>query len=355
MLCVSDLRVGRPIRQRYDAMLDIGLSVTGIDYARDQGHGRFQVFVRRTLYWLFRHNLGPFPLLDLSDTNKRILEEFKKRKWDILWLDMALTVERSTLLQVKQCQPECMIIGFSHDDMLRRHHQSGQFLEHLELYDVFYTTKSWNVGKLGEMGCKRCHFIDNSFDPNTHRPLAIPRPNALSNGPQVGFVGTWEKEREELLRKVARSGIAIHVWGGNWSKHSSGCPNMVISDGNVRGDEYAKALCSLEIAICFLAKRLKTREYQTTRSIEIPACGVFMLAERTDEHMALFEEGKEAEYFSTTDELIQKIRYYLNNPEQRKQIAAAGRERCLRDGYSNQERIRKIIEDVCGMRDVRFS
>jgi spore maturation protein CgeB len=162
----------------------------------------------------------------------------------------------------------------------------------------------------------------------------------------VGFIGSWEKERVKVLEKIAETGTRIHIWGGGWDKSFLSHPNVVISPGNIRGDEYARALRSLDIALCLLAKRLGTLEYQTTRSIEIPACGVFMLADRTDEHMALFEEGKEAEFFSTPDELIEKIRYYLDNPVQRKQIAAAGRERCLRNGYSNQERIRRIFKDL---------
>jgi len=74
--------------------------------------------------------------------------------------------------------------------------------------------------------------------------------------------------------------------------------------------------------------------------------GIFLLAERTDDHLALFEEGKEAEYFGDDEELKDKIRFYLENDEARKRIAAAGRERCLRSGYSSPSQLKSIINSL---------
>ncbi len=71
-----------------------------------------------------------------------------------------------------------------------------------------------------------------------------------------------------------------------------------------------------------------------------------MLGERTDEHLELFEEGKEAEFFSTNEELLEKVQYYLKHEDERKTIAQNGRERCLRSGYSNHDRIKQMLATV---------
>jgi spore maturation protein CgeB len=71
-----------------------------------------------------------------------------------------------------------------------------------------------------------------------------------------------------------------------------------------------------------------------------------MLAERTEEHLSYFEEGKEAEFFDSEEELLDKIKYYLNHERERESIARAGRERCLRSDYSNKRLIQKSFEII---------
>jgi spore maturation protein CgeB len=82
----------------------------------------------------------------------------------------------------------------------------------------------------------------------------------------------------------------------------------------------------------------RRKDLQTTRSIEIPACGAFRLAERTNEHLELFSEGKEVEIYETNKELLEKVTCYLIHEQERQRIAQAGRERCIRSGYSNHEK-----------------
>jgi spore maturation protein CgeB len=85
------------------------------------------------------------------------------------------------------------------------------------------------------------------------------------------------------------------------------------------------------INICFLRKI--NRDTITSRSIEIPSCGSFMLAERTAEHLNMFVEGKEAEFFSDDEELLQKVQKYKREKDLATLIAKSGRVRCENAGY----------------------
>jgi spore maturation protein CgeB len=88
------------------------------------------------------------------------------------------------------------------------------------------------------------------------------------------------------------------------------------------------------------------RDEVTSRSVEIPACGGFMLGERTERHLEFFKEGQQAEFFESNDELLSKTRYFLGHPEERIKIAQAGRDRCLSSAYSMREQLNEIIKAI---------
>jgi spore maturation protein CgeB len=71
-----------------------------------------------------------------------------------------------------------------------------------------------------------------------------------------------------------------------------------------------------------------------------------LLADRNPDHLACFKEDKEAVFFSSSEELVDKVKFYLRNESLRKEVAAAGHKRCMESGYSNHDRIRIMLEEV---------
>lgn len=67
------------------------------------------------------------------------------------------------------------------------------------------------------------------------------------------------------------------------------------------------------------------------RDFEVPLAGGFYLVERVSEYEEFFRPGVEIETWETPRELIDKIRYFLDHGDERKRIAAAGRQRALAD------------------------
>jgi len=338
------LEAGTTSHSRFLALQRLGHDVAGID-VRLPPMSRVRHLLYRVSCKLFRLGFNAFGSKDMNGENAAIVKAFQEGKWDVLFIEKGITVEAATLVKVRRLQPKCRIVGYSPDDMGARHNQSRPFLQSLPLYDVFFTTKSYGVSELRGMGARKVHFVQNSYDSILHRPIALSSSDRKDFGAPVGFIGTAEDARGRSIDFLAQSGIRVNVWGNLWREYRDRTHGEYeVCGPSQYGDDYVRRICAFDINLAFLRKM--NRDRQTTRSVEIPACGAFMLAERTDEHQTLFEEGKEAEYFDSDEELLAKVRYYLAHEDQRKRIAAAGRERCLSSGYSNEARMSKMLDIV---------
>src|SRR5439155_20088622 len=211
--------------------------------------------------------------------------------------------------------------AYSGDDMANPANQSPRYLRSIDRYDLHVTTKSYNVSELEALGAKEVLFVDNAFDPATHRPIQLTPEEESRFAAEVGFVGWYEEERADWMYRLAVAGIPVTVRGPGWRHFEKSHPLLRVIDTFVGDGDYPRVLSATQINLGFLRKM--NRDLQTTRSIEIPACRAFMLAERTSEHLGLFEEGKEAEFFGSFEELLAKCRYYLAHDLERRRIADA--------------------------------
>lgn len=298
----------------------------------------------RIIYHLFLFGI-PLRLPDLIEVNKRILEKVKNNDYDIIWIDKGIIVFPETLKEIKKQSPETKIISYSPDNMALRHNQSQQYLECIPLYDYIVTNKSYIIKNMKRLGAKKITFVNNSYSEDFHRPYELSEEERKELGGDVGFIGAWEEERCKCILYLVDHGVKVKVFGdAKWNKYANYSPNLTIMGRLLMNEDYCKSLRAFRISLCFLRKM--NFDKQTTRSVEIPACGGFMMAERTDEHLSLFEEDKEAVYFSSNKELLEKCVYYLENEEARSKIAVAGRKRAVASGYSNESMVRNIINGI---------
>ena len=336
ILYVGENFTGSTSLQRYTALRRIGYDLDEINFSKTFHKNSFKGMISRILN-KFSYSI------DFVSANNQIYKKISSEKYYILWIDKGLTIKPELINYVKKLNRVKFLVGFYNDDMFKKHNQSIQWKQGLPFYDLIITTKSYNVKELLSMGAKRVEFMNNSYDTEIHKPVKISQIDKKKFGGSVGFIGAWEKERSNSISFLAEAGIKVRWWGGGWSNKafSPNVQNLVYENDALWGHDYAKAINAFDINLCFLRKM--NRDLQTTRSIEIPACGGFMLAERTEEHQILFEEAKEADFFSNNEELLDKIKFYLANSNIRLKIAQAGRERCEKSGYSNDLAMSKII------------
>lgn len=295
-------------------------------------------------FHLFQFGL-PVTIPDNNGENKTICSLVSQNNYDIVWIDKGQTIFPETLHYIKKVSPHSIIVSYSPDNMALRHNQTQQYLNCIPLYDYIVTNKSYIIEDLKKLGAKHVLFVNNSYEDSFHYPRELSVLDIQELGGDVGFIGAWEKERCESVCYLADHGIKVRVFGvGKWADYKNYSPNLRIEERQLLGEDYCKSLQAFKISLCFLRKM--NFDQQTTRSVEIPACGGFMLAERTDEHLSMFEEGKEAAYFSSNEELLEKCRYYLEHEEERMQIAENGLKKCRENGYSNIETLKKVLLSI---------
>ena len=74
-------------------------------------------------------------------------------------------------------------------------------------------------------------------------------------------------------------------------------------------------------------------------------CGGFYLCRRTAGVEFAYDVGKEIDVFDTGDEMVDKVRYYLKNEEERKRIALAGQKKVF-NNYTYKNQIEKMFNWV---------
>lgn len=348
---VTDLNIYGEGYARLRAMESLGCSVRALSTVPIGGaeHGYTKASLVGRIAWKLGFQL------DTEQVQAAFLSEVAARPPDIIWIDKGNVFRPGTLKRLRQVAPQAALVSYSGDDMFARHNHTWFYRFGLKHYDVVFTTKSFNAEarELPSFGARRVVFVNNAYS-HTHHPVEVTEADRQRLGAEVAFIGSFEQPRLDAVSFLAEHGIPVRVWGSGWPAATNAPPQLRLERRNLVNTEqdlaFTKAVCCTRINLGFLRK--VNRDQQTARSVEIPACGGFMLAERTDEHLQLFTEGKEAEYFSSRQEMLEKARYYLEHEAERAAIAAAGYRRCLESGYGQVERMRRMLDDALKARPV---
>jgi hypothetical protein len=281
--------------------------------------------------------------------NKKILSLCKESNIDLLIIIKGLNIDKELLMKLKSLNPRIKIINWTCDDLALAHNQSQDFIESAPIYDLIYTSKSENIknNELIKLGFKKVIFYYQRFSKKYHRKPSIEN---IKTKYDVFFAGYAEEERFQYMNYLAKNGVIVDVFGNGWNKLSYKLrkhKNLKIHYKPVVGNEYSLSIFTSTINLCFL--RVLNRDIHTARSVEIPACGGFMLGQRTEEHDFLFKEGKEADYFSTKKECLEKVKYYINNINIRSEIAENGYLRTRNSDYSYDSLAKEIFSEYLNL------
>lgn len=338
ILFVGDLNEYGRCLQRYKTLIDLGHILEGISTVPVPWWPITDSGLIEKITWKLK-----IPA-DITGANRKIKEVLKKTKYDVIWIEKGNTIRPKTLRFIKKKFPSIKLVSCSEDDMYAKHNQSLFYRWGLRYYDIVFTTKTYNLTELKSLGAKRTELFLDAYDEKLHRPYILSEEEKKRFSCDVGAIGAFEEDRAMKMLYLAERGIKIVVWGNGWESWVGKHTNLIVKNKHLFKEDYSKAISATKINLCFLRKI--NRDEVTSRSVEIPACGGFMVAERTKRHLNFFKENEEAVFFETNEELYDLIQKYLADDEVRIKIAENGRRRCIESGYNHRIQLKKMLSII---------
>ncbi len=225
------------------------------------------------------------------------------------------------------------------------------YMRNLRNFDLHITQREVSVRDLRQRGARDVLKLQTAYEPS----LQFPPPEGWSDHDrdrQVSFIGTpYDQRAAFLTRLVHEAGVALSLNGGPmWPEalQAVGGADLPLGPELYR-TAYREAIWRSRINLSFLTH--SNQDEFAHKSFEIAGCGGFLLAERSAGHAERFVEDREAVFFSSMEECVQKIRRYLPDEAARTRIAAAGLLRAQRSGYTNDAQISLIVDRLQSLLD----
>lgn len=325
-------------RHRADALRRLGHEVKVID------PGSFlpqHPFIKKVLNKLI-YEIGPGWME--SYIRHRLLASIKRKRFEVIWSDQCVFIGPKTVQTLKELGD--WFLSYAVDDPFgpRDKKRFSLFRKSASHFDLMAVVRRPNVKEAYDWGVPKVVLVSRSADEIAHAPfVGLTEEEKNRWASEVAFIGTWMQERGPFISRLIKLGVPLTLYGDRWQKAPEWpvIKNIWRGSGLV-GQGYVKAIQSAKICLGLLSKG--NRDRHTQRSAEIPYIGSVLCAERTEEHLAMYKENEEAVFWDTPEECAEKCFGLLNDEPMRKIMAAAGRERCIRNGTLNEPVLLKILD-----------
>lgn len=340
ILYVSQLHQGSSAQVRMLALQRMGHVIVPLDTNQFNSSNRLLGKI------IFLLSAGP----SVDRLNREILRLAQQHRPDVFWADKVLQLQPATVLRCRDLgiQTVCYMIdnafGPRRDSGLRLYKKA------IPYFDLHCTQRDVSVADLKRRGARDVIKIQTAYDRFSHYPPPPGWSDADRNR-GVSFIGSPYDDRAQFLSRLAQAGLPVVISGAERAWLRALTPAQfegMYREGELEADAYREGIWRSKINLSFLTK--SNQDEFTHKSFEIAGCAGFLLVERSHGHASRFVEDKEAVFFSTLEECMQKIVLYLSDEAARTRIGNAGRERAERDGYHNDHQLSLIFDRLQSIR-----
>lgn len=220
--------------------------------------------------------------------------------------------------------------------------------------DIFFTMSEGLVDEFRKLN-RRSFWLSQAFEPSFFEVSQLTSEDVKRYSADVTFVGNLGSKkqylsRRESLRKVISAGFRLKWWGPKIPRKLSTVPLILGRLGRsyggkfIWGKEYAKIARLSKIFLAFDSMP-HIRKSMSARMYTAVGCRAFYMCQYVEGIEKVLEPDKEIVIFHSDDEMIDKIRFYLQKDNLRKKIAEAGQRRVLKY-HTYQVRIKEMLKKI---------
>jgi spore maturation protein CgeB len=280
-----------------------------------------------------------------KDINKKLLDFLAGKQFDAILVFKGLTLYTST---IKKLKTHTRILCCYNPDHPFKFFSAGtgnkHILDSIALYDIYFTFSTNISEKLRKDWKTDSYVVPFGYD---DADLTSYRSTRSVFQDKWLFIGTWDKERMNWLRNVHDPNLNIYG-DGKWTTRGQKSKTVTSAyrGGPLYDARYIEAIQNASGVINLLRRQNIEEGSHNMRTFEVPGYGGLLIANRTAEQVAFFEEDKEAIFFGTVEELNDKLNFMGRNPEIVSRIKEAARVRSETSGYSYNNRSRQLLEKI---------
>ena len=228
-------------------------------------------------------------------------------------------------------------------------------------HDLFLTMASGMVEEYRKRGVPCVRWLTEGLEPSAYKFDTITEEERRKYTSDVVLIGNISnthhyRHRARILQCLLAEGFNVKWWGTHIARKPRNLllllsrVNSAWGGSNVWNESYAKVIACTKIFVArdvrpWVDKSMSNRLYYAT------GLGGFYLTEYTKGIEELYDIGREIEVFCCENELVKKVRYYLEHDDERKAIAAAGQKKTL-ENYTYQHSFIRMFEMIREIRQV---
>ena len=268
---------------------------------------------------------------DFADLNRKFLEKVQAEKPDIiLCVLLGYEIWLETLQLVREGS-NAVIINWSTDDSWKYEQFSRFVAPAFHLYATTYPDALAKSKRDGHNNFVLTQWAANSIN------LAEPLPASQCRYP-VSFIGTAYGNRPQWIVALEERGLKVESFGHGWK------------NGPISAEDIPKIMRDSVVSLNFGDSGVvmhgivpgRSRQIKA-RVFEVPGAGGFLMTEYAEGLDRFYRIGDEISAYDGIPDLAEKIRYFIEHPEERDRIAMAGYIR-TRDEHTYEIRFGKLLD-----------